>query len=98
MGVSPLLMIFGSAMALVVWDLVLLDSAVGNTSVGEQTRQYETRHLRSLLLTLGFGLIATLLGRSLSIQIPFLVLLLFVAFILFALDRIWSYIKKTGRL
>jgi hypothetical protein len=97
MEVPPLLMVFGSAMALAVWDLLLLDTAVGTTSVSEQTRQYEKKHLYSLMLALGLGLSVTILGRSFSIQMPFIVLLLFVAFVLFALDRVWSYIKKTGK-
>jgi hypothetical protein len=96
-GSPPFLMIFGSAVALAVWDLLVLDSALGNTSSGEQTRHYETRHLQSLTLALGSGLLATLLGSFLKIQMPFVVLMLFVAFILFALDRVWGYIKNTGK-
>jgi hypothetical protein len=75
----------------------VLDSALGNTASGEQTRHYETRHLQSLTLALGSGLSATLLGSFLKIQMPFVVLMLFVAFILFALDRVWGYIKHTGK-
>ena len=90
-------MIFASAVALAVWDLLVLDSELGNTSSVEQTRRYETRHLQSLTLALGSGLLATLLGSFLKIQMPFIVLMLFVAFILFALDRVWGYIKNTGK-
>lgn len=97
LGAPPLLMIFGSAVALAVWDLLLLDSALGNTPPVEQTRGYENQHLQSLMLAVGSGLLATLLGSFLKIQLPFIVLLLFIAFILFALDRVWGYIKKTGK-
>lgn len=93
-GCSPAWMIFGSAAALAAWDLVLLDSAVGNHSSGEPTRLYENRHLQSLLIVLGFALLAIVLGRFVNIQLPFIVLLLSLAFILFALDRVWGYIKK----
>ena len=93
-GCSPLLMIFGSAAALAAWDLVLLDSAVGNTSSVEQTRHYENKHLQSLLMALGFALFAIVMGRFVNIQLPFVVLLLSLAFTLFALDRVWGYIKK----
>ena len=96
-GSPPFLMIFASAVALAVWDLMVLDSALGNTSDGEQTRHYETRHLQSLALALGAGLLAMLLGSFLRIQMPFIVLMLFIAFILFALDRVWGYIKHTGK-
>ena len=96
-GSPPFLMIFASAVALAVWDLLLLDSALGNNSSVEQTRHYENKHLQSLTLALGSGLLATLLGRFLIIQIPFIVLMLLITFILFALDRVWGYIKKPGK-
>jgi mannose/fructose/N-acetylgalactosamine-specific phosphotransferase system component IID len=97
-GSPPFLMIFASAVALAAWDLLYLDSALGNHSSVEQTRHYENKHLQSLTLALGSGLIAALLGRFLKIQIPFLVWMLFITFTLFALDRVWGYIKKTGKL
>lgn len=97
MGCSPVWMICGSAAALAAWDLVLLDPAVGNNSSAEPTRQYESRHLRSLTLAVGSGLAAAVLGRSFNLQLPFIVLLVFLAFALFALDRVWGYIKKTGK-
>lgn len=97
MGSPPLAMILGSAVALAVWDILLLDSALGNHSLVKQTRQYENAHLQSLMLALGCGLFVTFLGRLSNIQIPFIVLLLLVAFILFALDRVWGYIKKAGK-
>lgn len=95
-GSSPVLMIFGSGVALAAWDLLHLDAIQINNPSGEQTLHYENTHIQSLMLALGSGLLVTLFGRFLNIQIPFLVLLLFVAFILFALDRVWGYIKKTG--
>lgn len=96
-GCSPLWMIFGSAAALAAWDLVFLVSAVGINSSGKQNHQYENKHLQSLLLALGFALLAIAMGRFINIQLPFVVLLLSLAFILFGLDRFWTYIKKTGK-
>ena len=96
-GAPPFLMIFASAVALAVWDLLYLDSALGNHSSVEQTRHYENKHLQSLALALGSGLLGTLLGRFVKIQIPFIVWMLFITFTLFALDRVWDYIKKTGK-
>ena len=96
-GSPPFLMIFASALALAAWDLLLLDSAFGNTSPAEPTRRYENKHLQSLTLALGSGLFAALLGRFLEIQIPFILLMLLITFILFALDRVWGYIKNTGK-
>jgi hypothetical protein len=97
-GAPPLWMIFGSTVALAVWDLLLLISALGNNASGEPIRRYQNEHIRSLSLALGFGLCAALLGHSINIQIPFIVSLFLVAFILFSLDRIWGYIKKTGKM
>jgi uncharacterized membrane protein YhhN len=96
-GSPPLLMIFGSAVALAIWDILLLDSALENHSWVEKTRQYENRHLQALMLALGCGILAVLLGRLANIQIPFIVLILFIIFMLFALDRAWGYIKKAGK-
>jgi hypothetical protein len=95
-GAPYLLMIFGSALALAVWDLVCLDTALGKNSLAVQTHRYENEHIQSLGLALGFGLFAVLLGRFIHIRIPFIVLLLLIAFTLLALDRVWGYIKRTG--
>ena len=97
LGSPPVLMIFGSAVALAVWDILHLDSALGSNPSVEQTRQYEKAHLQSLTLALGGALLGILLGRFLNIRISFLVLLLLIAFLLFALDRVWGDIKKAGR-
>jgi len=88
-------MICGSGFALATWDLSLLDGALRGSSSGEQTHQYENNHLQSLGLALGLGLLVVFFGRLLRLQIPFIVLLLSVALVIFGLDRVWGYIKKT---
>lgn len=93
-GFPPLLAIFSSAMALAVWDLLFLNTALGSTPSGEQTRRYENSHLQSLALAVVFGITAGGLGRLLNLQIPFILLALFAVLILFGLDRVWSYFKK----
>jgi hypothetical protein len=93
-GSPPLLMICGAGLALAVWDLLLLDSALRNNSFGEHTKQYESKHLQSLALALGIGLCVASLGRLLNLRIPFVLLMLFIVLILFGLDRVWSYLKK----
>jgi hypothetical protein len=87
-------MIFAAGVALAVWDLLNLDAALERNSSGQQTRQYEISHLQALTLALGSGLLATFFGRLLNFQMPFIVLMLFIAFSLFALDHVWGYIKK----
>jgi len=93
-GTSPLLMISGSGFALAVWDLILLDGALGTNSSGEQIRRYENRHLQSLALALGAGLLVAFLGGLLHLQIPFVAMMLFVALVIFGFDRVWRTIKK----
>ena len=93
-GSPPLLMICGSGFALAVWDLVFLNDALGRNSSGVQTRQYEGKHLQSLALALGSGLLVAFVGRLLNFQIPFIVMMLFVALVIFGLERIWGAIKK----
>jgi hypothetical protein len=95
-GAPYLLMILGSALALAVWDLIHLDAALRNNSIGGQTSRYENMHIQSLVLGLGFGLLGTLLGRFIVLRFPFIILILLIAFTLFAMDRVWVYIKRTG--
>ena len=93
-GIPSLLMICSSGITLAVWDLLLLDVALESNSSGAQTCQYENKHLRSLVLTLSSGLCAALLGRLLTLHIPFALLILFVFLIVFGLDLIWGHIEK----
>ena len=93
-GSPPFLMICGSAVALAVWDLTFLNDALSSNSDGDQTRQYESKHLQSLALALGCGLIVAFVGRLLNPQIPFIVMMLFIALVIFGLERIWDTIKK----
>ncbi|HLO29124.1 MAG TPA: hypothetical protein VK249_08320 [Anaerolineales bacterium] len=93
-GTLPLLMIIGSAFALAVWDLILLDAVLGANSSGEQIRRYENKHLQSLALVLGAGLLAACLGGLLNLQIHFVAMMLFVALVIFGFDRVWRTIKR----
>ena len=93
-GSPPLLMICSSGVALAAWDLTSLEDVLGSNSSEEQTRQYENKHLQSLVLAVGCGLIVTIIGRLLNLQTPFVLLILFVALFVFGLERIWDAIKK----
>jgi len=93
-GSPSFLMICGSGFALAVWDLIILDHALGDNSSEVRTRQYESKHLQSLALALGSGLLLAFLGRLLNLQIPFVMIMLFVVMVLFGLDRAYGYIKK----
>jgi hypothetical protein len=93
-GGSSLLLICGSGFALAVWDLILLEDALGANSSGEQIRRYENSHLRSLALALGAGLLVAFLGGMLNLQIPFMAMMLFVALVLFGFYRVLRTLKK----
>lgn len=93
-GYSPLLMIFGSGVALVVWDVLLLDASLRNSSPAAQTRRYETNHLQWLARAIGFALVVALFGRLLHFQVPFLAMVVAVALAAFGFDRVWGYLSK----
>jgi hypothetical protein len=93
-GAPGWLMISGSGFALAARDLLLLNDSMGKHSAGEPTRLYELSHLRSLALALGSGLLAALLGRLVNLQLPFIVMALFIALAFFGMDRVWGYINK----
>jgi hypothetical protein len=93
-GSPSSLMIFSSAAALAAWDLLFLDVAMVSNSHTAQTRQYEIKHLQSLALALGFGLLAAFLGGLLNLQVSFVMLMLFIALVVFGLERVWGYVKK----
>ena len=95
-GVPFLWMICGAGLALAVWDLLLLNSALGKGPYGEQTRQFEISHLRSLALALGGGLAVALLGRSFELRIPFAGLVVLVILAILGLERAWGYIGKNA--
>jgi hypothetical protein len=94
-GSPALLMICGAGVALAVWDLLILIDAMGNHPSGEQPRKHEKRHIQSLALALGSGLLLACFGRSVNLQIPFAILVLFIALLLFGLDRTWVYLKRS---
>jgi hypothetical protein len=94
--VFPLWMILGSGISLAVWDLTLLNAALGESAFAKQTQRYENKHIQSLMLAVGAGLLIASLGRFLHLQLPFVVLLLFVALFIFGMDRAWGFIKKAG--
>jgi hypothetical protein len=93
-GSPSWLMIFGSGVAIAVWDLLFLEDASGGNAPEEQTRRYERKHLQSLALALGCGLMTTFVGRLLHFQIPFIVSMLLVGLLLFGLERIWGAFSK----
>jgi uncharacterized membrane protein len=93
-GVPSWLMICGAAAALAAWDLLLLISALKNVSATGKNRLYEVWHFQSLALAVGGGLLVAFLGQMLSFQIPFPILLILTAGVVFLLERVSRIIKK----
>jgi len=96
LGVSAILMIVSTGLSLAVWDLLALDIALSGQPLEERGRRYEARHLHSLAMALGAGCLVSLGARLINFRVPFVVLLLVVAFVVFALDRIWAVIVTRG--
>jgi hypothetical protein len=95
-GSPPFWMICGSAGALTVWDLALLEIALSGSAAGDRTLRFEKNHLQSLALAVGCGLTAAIVGGFLKFQVPFLVMLLLIGLLVFGFERIWSTINKGG--
>ena len=93
-GAPASLMMIGAGLALAAWDLLRLDLALGDAVSEPQTLRYEFKHLQSLALSLGCGMVVAILGHFLNLRFPFFVMMLLVALAIFALDRIWGIIKK----
>lgn len=92
LGAPAFLMMVAAALSLAAWDLLALDVALAGQTIGEQGRCYETRHLHSLGMAIGSGLLLSYGARLISIRVPFAVLLLLVAAAVFVLDRLWAAI------
>ncbi|HTP09498.1 MAG TPA: hypothetical protein VMP08_14685, partial [Anaerolineae bacterium] len=54
---------------------------------------FQNRHYRSLALALGLGLLIVFAGRTIQVQISFVIIGLFVLLALFSVDRIWRALK-----
>ena len=94
-GIPPVFAITGAGLALAIWDLSLMDAEIVDAPVDDQTRSAEMNHLRALGLTAGGSALLISSGHLLHLKIPFFVLVVFILGIIFGLDRIWGYLKKT---
>ena len=92
----PLLMILSAAFALASWDLVLFDHILADDPLSSTSTLalFQNSHYRSLALALGLGLLIVLAGRTIQLQISFVIIGLFVLLALFSLDRIWRALKE----
>jgi hypothetical protein len=90
------LMILSATFALASWDLVLFDHVLADNPISSAPTLalFQNRHYRSLALALGLGLLIVLVGRTIQVQISFVLIGLFVLLALFSIDRIWRALKE----
>lgn len=93
-GAWPTLMILGATLALSSWDLANSEDFVADGLPAETTAQFEWRHHTYLALALGSGLLAALIGRQVSFQLPFGILVLLAVLVLLGIDQIWRLVGK----
>ncbi|HUX20951.1 MAG TPA: hypothetical protein VMW69_06900 [Spirochaetia bacterium] len=93
----PLLMVAGLVSAVAVWDLVDLDRWVAQSGAGAATHGTELLHLRSLALSLGSGLLLAAIGLTVSLHIPFFVLVVMILLFLFSGDRVYRYLAGRNK-
>jgi hypothetical protein len=91
-----LLMILSAAFALASWDLVLFNHILADNPISSTPTitLFQNRHYRSLALALGLGLVIVLAGRTIQVQISFVIMGLLVLLALFSIDRIWRALKE----
>ena len=95
-GASSLLMILSATFALASWDLVLFDHLLADKPISSPPTitLFHNRHYRSLAFALGLGLLIVLAGRTIHVQISFVIIGLLVLLALFSIDRIWRALKE----
>jgi hypothetical protein len=88
-GAAPLWMLFGAALALASWDVVLWNRISADNSPTLSLTLIERKHYQSLAVALTLGLLAAVSGRLFHFQIPFGWMVILVILALFSLERIW---------
>ncbi len=91
-----LLMILSATFALASWNLVLFDHLLADNPISSTATiaLFQNRHYRSLALALGLGLLIVLVGRTIQVQLSFVILGLLVLLALFSIDRVWRALKE----
>jgi hypothetical protein len=89
----PALMIVGSTAALACWDLALLDHSLKGSVWPETAGYLEKKHVQSLVLSLGIGLLLAVFTMYFTLRVTFGWMVLLVIADLFCLDRVWRYVS-----
>ena len=91
MGATPHLTLPGSVLALAAWDLMNQDRAMAAGG-------YEKKHARSLARALSLGLLAAEGGLTVSLPLPFPVMLLLAILLVFSVSRVFRLLAREKRL
>lgn len=94
-GSNPVLSITGAGFSLAAWDLYQLISSLRDFPMKESTRRYEQRHLRSLFIALIIGLAIAITGRMVTLQVPFILLVVVILLVVLGLDRLWTVLGNS---
>jgi len=96
LGGSGWRMICSAAFGLAAWDLLLLEAAIKDTPDDADRRAYRDNHLRTCGAAVGGGLTLALVGRLITLQIPFMVMVVLVVLAVFGFGRVWRFFAKSS--
>ncbi len=91
-GAWPPLMILGATLLLASWDLASLEGFLA-PGLPAGAAHFERRHYGYLALALGHGLLAALLGRLLSLEIPFGILAALALLVILGIHQVWRSLQ-----
>jgi hypothetical protein len=92
-GAWPPLMILSATLALAGWDLASWEGFVEAGLHPETLARFEWKHYVYLTFALGSGLLVALLGRQVSIQLPFGILVVLAILVFLGMDRVLRFVK-----
>jgi hypothetical protein len=92
-GAPPWLMLLSATLALASWDVILLDHALADNPPATTATLFESRHYQSLVVALGLGLLAAIVGRDFRFPLPLGGVIFLVILALFSLERIWRTLR-----
>jgi hypothetical protein len=84
-------MIGSASFGLAAWDFLLLEETLKDNSNDQAYRNYLISHFKTCAGAVSCGMVIALVGRLISLQIPFFVMLGLVALIVFTSGRVWRY-------
>jgi len=90
----PMFMFLYVSLSLASWDITMMELSIGSNTKEKKVDLY--RYIRYLVLTmvLCMGLSAVIIGRHLSLKIPFLAMVILVVLFIAGFDRIIYYLRK----